>query len=106
MTTPTAEGIALHRRIVAIAARIAPDVATAYAAETDPTAAADAARDALDDAASSSVRAECRRVRGDLTQLAQRSPIGRLSALMVVVWSGATARDLAALDALDAEIAG
>ena len=95
MTTPNANAIALHRRIVAIAARVAPEVATAYESESDPTAAADAARDAIDDAA------EARR--GDL-----RRALADLSMTIVFddVWAGAPySATLARIDALDARIA-
>ena len=104
MAHPTAEGIALHHRIIAIAARRVPGIAGIYAAESDPTAAADALRDALDDAATESVRAECRRVRGNLVTMAQRSALGRLSTMVILVWSRATSRELRELDELDAEI--
>ena len=94
MTTPNAAAIALHQRIVAIAARVAPEVATAYEAESDPTAAADAARDAIDDAAAAR--------RGDL-----RAALKELSLTVVFgdVWAGAPLRStVARIDALDARI--
>jgi len=94
MTTPNTAAIALHRRIVSIAARVAPEVAVAYAAESDPTAAADAARDAMDDAAAAR--------RGDL-----RAALKDLSLTVVLgdVWAGTPLRTtLARIDALDARI--
>ena len=94
MMTLNSTAIALHRRIVAIAARVAPEVATAYEAESDPTAAADAARDAIDDAAASR--------RGDV-----RAALKELSSTVVDsdVWAGAPFRTtLNRIDSLDARI--